>query len=183
MFIRQIKTKLTLPGVTVSVIIALAIICRFAYVLYNGDSDVKGDFVGFTYLSSFLYSFGIELAFILVGIGVNYSTSFMTKSAVKPFKFFGWSIQCVGFYFLFWIFLDESIFTEKVEMIFSGIFSFLAVGIQVVLSRFFKNDVSKLKSQIKYIFDRMVLDAPKHVKDEEKWHDDIVEPTLDKLNE
>lgn len=183
MFIRQIKTRLTLQGVMVSVIIALSILCRFAYVIYNGDNDVKGDFFGFSWLSSFLYSFGIELAFILVGIGINYSTAFMERSAIRPFKFFGWCVQGVGFYFLFWIFLDDSIFTETVEMLFSGVFSFLAVWIQIIISKFFANHFSLLKSKIRFVMDRVVLDAPHYVKDEDKWNDDIIEPTLDKLNE
>lgn len=55
-----------------------------------------------------------------------------------------------------------------------------------LLGYFLKNratTVGTLKSQIRYVMDKLIIEAPKHVVDEDKFDEEIIEPTLDKLSE
>jgi uncharacterized membrane protein YphA (DoxX/SURF4 family) len=66
-------------------------------------------------------------------------------------------------------------------------FILLLIAIRWILSRKSKTAllevIGSLKSKIRYVVDKMVIDAPGHVKDKSLWEEEIVEPTLDKLNE
>lgn len=183
--IRLTKIRLTHQGVTVSILAALVILSRVAYILYNGGNDLKGDFMGFKWLSSFLYSFGVEVSTVLVGITINYSTNFMEEKAKQTFKIFGWSVQMIGFYFMFWIFLDDSVFTEEVEMFFSACFAAVAIIIQVLLGLFFKSEFSKLKGKIRTVMNLLVVQAVNKnlIKDIEVYSEEIINPAINKLSE
>ncbi|EAR14056.1 hypothetical protein [Robiginitalea biformata] len=185
-FISRVLTKIksTRPGITAATVsgaAAIAIIARVGYILYNGDRDIEGDFMGFRWLSSFLYSFGIEIAFITVGMVINYSTNFMTKDAVNPFRFFGWAIQGVGFFFMFWIFIDASIFGDNVEIAFSICFAIVAVFVQTKLRKFFTNHISSLKRIIRRLNNTIILETPNHVKDVEVYYDEVMWPVLNEV--
>lgn len=160
---------------------ALAVVARVCYILYNGDRDLEGDFMGFRWMSSFLYSFGVEVAFITVGMVINYSTNFMEDSAARIFRHFGWTVQAVGFYFIFWIFIDESTFTDNVEIAFSVCFAITAIYIQSIIRKFVVGYVRKLKRIIRKLNDVIVLKIPSHVNDIEVYYDEVMWPTLKEI--
>lgn len=177
------KTRLILPAVTVSIASTLAILARVCYILYNGDRDIEGDFLGFRWLSSFLYSFGVEVAFVVVGMVINYSTRFMWKDARRPFRLFGWLIQAVGFYFIFWIFIDGSAFTDNVEMAFSACFAISAILLEMTLAKFFKDQIDRLRSIIRRLNDVIILEVPDHVRDIEVYQEEIMWPVLKEVSD
>lgn len=53
----------------------------------------------------------------------------------------------------------------------------------VYILKNYKSTISKLKEKMRFVMDRIILDGPDHAKDPDKWEEEIVEPTLDKLNE
>lgn len=105
----------------------------------------------------------------------------MTKDAVNPFRFFGWAIQGVGFFFMFWIFIDASIFGDNVEIAFSICFAIVAVFVQTKLRKFFTNHISSLKRIIRRLNNTIILETPNHVKDVEVYYDEVMWPVLNEV--
>lgn len=177
--IHQIKTRWTLLGVTVSSAAGLVILARFMYIPYNGGNDLEGNFMGFKWLSSFLYSFGIELAFVLTGVVINFSTNFMEVTAGKVFRAFGWAVQFVGFFFLGWIFIDDSIFTESVEIAFSAGFAIGSVYLIILFSRFYRGRYSRLVQIIRGLFSFIYTETDQKGFIKDHMRDDYAKRRID----
>jgi len=182
----------TLIGLKVQVVISIfttfIVLSRFAYVFYLGDNDVKGDFLDFPWLSSFLYACGVEVSYLSFALILAYATRFMEEKAKKPFLFLAYAISFVGFFFTSWILLDENRYNSQQEMLFSFFSALLVILVVYFLSKFVnqnQDSISKLKSKIRFVMNKMIVESVKnnHVGNKKRWQEEIVEPTLDKLNE
>ena len=86
----RIKTKCNVRvATTISIIAFIALAARFMYIFYNGDSDLKGDFSGFKWLSIFLYSVGVELSMVGMGALMWISTQFHSRNSMSKKLFRG----------------------------------------------------------------------------------------------
>lgn len=63
------------------------------------------------------------------------------------------------------------------------IITILSIAALIYFLKNYASTITSLKSKIRYIMNKIILDAPDYVKDEKKWDEEIIEPTLDKLNE
>lgn len=177
-------------GVTISLLAAFIVVSRFLYVPFLGDNDIKGDFLEYKWLSSFLYSVGVEFSYLSFALILHYATNFMENSAARYFNRLACVISFVGFFFTSWILFESDKTNPLKEMFFSFIVAAVAIWVIWFVSKFIRSTtyiyvglISSLKSKIRYVVDKMVIDAPSHVKDQSLWEEEIVEPTLDKLNE
>ncbi len=108
----------------------------------------------------------------------------MPKKLAKSFAVFALLTAFIGFYFLLWSInpFDDKDFHPSLYygamILISGFFSYF-IKLPDLIS------VSALKDKIKYIMNLMIVDAVKkgHVKDEDRYEEEIVFPALDKLDE
>jgi len=164
------------------------IISRFMHVFFLNDSDIKGDFFGFEWLSIFLWNFGIECFTISTGLLLWYSTIFHKQETKILFRFISCLIIAVGFFFMFWIFLDNEKFNETIEIVGSLLLSITATTLMIFFMKFLAKElitIDELKSKIRFVMNKMIVESVKnnHVGNKKRWQEEIVEPTLDKLNE
>ncbi len=161
---------------------------RFIYIFFIGEKDVEGNFFGFTWLSVFIYTFGAEVSYLFFALILAYATRFMEENAKKPFIFLSYVISFVGLFFISWIFLEAKEYSTKKELIISFIASTTIIFVVYYMSRFINNNqetVEKLKSKIRFVMNKMIVESVKnkHIINKERWKEEIVDPTLDKLDE
>lgn len=92
-------------------------------------------------------------------------------------------IELTAIYFISWALYDGNNFSMKIEILFSALTSIVAFSIFVALYKFITTSNNKYVAKIRMLVDVMILKAPNYVKDKEEWSQDVVEPTLDRLNE
>lgn len=128
------------------------------YVLYMGDSDLKGDFSGFKWLSIFLYNFGVELSMVGMGVLMWISTHFHSRKSMskKIFRIIGISWISVGFFFMAWIFTSDTVFTKFYEVVFAGIIAIAATIISVLLIMFISRELTNVKELKNSFFDYII---------------------------
>ena len=128
------------------------------YVFYMGDSDLKGDFSGFKWLSAFLYSFGVELSMVGMGALMWISTQFHSRNSMskKLFRVIGVSWMSVGFFFMAWIFTSATVFTKLYEVIFAAIIATVATIISVILIMFISKELTNAKDLKNSFFDFII---------------------------
>ena len=128
------------------------------YVFYMGDSDLKGDFSGFKWLSVFLYSVGVELSMIGMGVLMWISTRFHSRNSMskKLFRAIGVSWMSVGFFFMAWIFTSAAVFTKFYEVIFAAIIAIAATIISVLLIMFISKELTNVKDLKNSFFDFII---------------------------
>jgi len=149
---------------TISIIAFLTLAARFMYVFYI-DSDVEGDFSGFRWLSTFLYSFGIEVAIVGMGALMWISTQFHSRHSMskKLFRAIGVSWMSMGFFFMAWIFTSATVFTKVYEVIFAAIIAAVATIISVLLIMFISKELTNVKDLKNSFFD-FILEFRLHYK-------------------
>jgi hypothetical protein len=123
-----------------------------------GDSDLKGDFSGFKWLSAFLYNFGMELSMVGMGALMWISTQFHSRKSMskKLFRVIGVSWMGVGFFFMAWIFTSASVFTKFYEVLFAAIIALAATAISVVLIMYISAELTKVKELKNSFFDYII---------------------------
>jgi hypothetical protein len=166
----------------------LIILSRFIYVFYLGDNDVKGNFFGFTWLSSFLYTAGIELAFLSFAFILWYATKFMDYDHARPFRYLSYLITFVGLFFLSWVAFEDKGFSLFQEVFFSLISSLIALTLGIWMYRFADRYLARgefLKSKIRFLLDFIFDTAVEkgYIKDELRdEYDEDIEEVLEQLN-
>ena len=135
------------------------------YIFYNGDSDLKGDFSGFKWLSIFLYSVGVELSMVGMGALMWISTQFHSRKSMSKrlFRVIGVSWMSVGFFFMAWIFTSATVFTKSYEVIFAAIIAIVATVISVLLIMFISKELANVKDLKSSFFD-FILEFRLHYK-------------------
>ena len=161
---------------------------RFLYVPFVGQWDIEfdGGLFGFKWLSTFLSRIGNELAWVSVGFFIKFLLNFMKEDATVIKRYTSKMANLIlitALYFISWIFYDGSNFSLITEMIFSLATSLTAFYLMSRLSHPILEYLRKLLTNIKMLVDVLIIKAPSHVKDQSLWEEEIVEPTLDKLNE
>ena len=176
------KTK-TNVLVVVSAFIILS--GRFLYVPFIADWDVKFEngIVGFKWLSIFLSRFGNEISWLAMGVLLSYISKYLPKPQSKHIKNLSMLVIITAGYFLSWIFYSESSFSRETEMLFSLSTSIAAYILSSRLLNSMNRYVDLLKEKIRNLVDIIIMEAPEHVNNLDVWDIEIVEPTLDMLNE
>jgi hypothetical protein len=165
-FSHRTKTKYNVRvATTISIIAFIALAARFMYVFYMGDSDLKGDFSGFEWLSAFLFTFGIELSMVGMGALMWISTQFHSRKSMskKLFRVIGVSWMSVGFFFMAWIFTSATVFTKLYEVIFAAIIAIVATVISVLLIMFISKELANVK-ELKNSFFDFILEFRLHYR-------------------
>lgn len=187
-FFHQIRKKCKCQAGLISLFAAFIVLSRYGYIFYLGDNDVEGNFFGFTWLSIFLYSIGVEISYLSFALVLAYATRFMDERTRKPFLFLAYVISFVGFFFISWVLLGDNGYSTHQEILFSFIAALLIIIAIYFLSKFLSQNqesIEKLKSKIRFVMHKMIIESVSnnHVSNRKKWEEEIVEPTLDKLNE
>jgi hypothetical protein len=161
---------------------------RFIYVPFINEWDIKfeGGLFGFKWLSTFLSRIGNEIAWFSVGLFIQYLTNFFaaTNPDIKKYtKYVANIILATALYFMAWIFYDNFNFHLHTEMFFSAVTSIMTMYITYKLVLPNLTYIDSLLVKIRYLVDVIILKAPDHVNDKMVWDYEVVEPTLDKLNE
>lgn len=182
---RQIRTKfarLETQIVTVSLGLGL-VIARFAYI-YFLDNDIKGSYLGYRWLSTFIYAIGIELAFIFTGALMHYSTNFMVEEVRKAFKNISYLVMTTGGFFLFWAIYTHILdYNKYTEMLIGLATAIMFVSLFVALSGAAKSYVEKLREGIRILVNAFARKVPPHVKNIDVYEEEVLWPTLDKLTD
>lgn len=179
------RIRLAHRGVTgtVSIFALLIILFRFCYIPYSGNNDIEGDFLDYPWLSSFLYSAGVELSFLSFSLILAYSTRFMEEGAKKPFMFLAYCIAFVALFFTSWVILPEKFFTLHQEVFISLVCSTLAIISTYHLSSFFLSYTDYLKDKIRFLMRLIIFDSSDMAKDRDKHTKNVVEAAINKLSE
>lgn len=189
---RQIRTHVHPEAVLSSKLAFIGIFAKFSYVLVMKDAGEYwvAEAFGYRYLSQFLWSLGNEIFAVSMGTLLFISTRFFIDTPLK--KVFKWiaSISIAsGFYFMGWIFFQNH-FTGMTEIYMAILFTILTTTLYVLfLSRLTKviQGITELTnyftSKIKLVTDVLLLRAPDYVRNQKVWYEDVVDPTMDKLNE
>lgn len=137
---------------------------------------------------AFILGLGVRLPYVLFSliisllILVRKGDSKYLKYAFSFLQVACWSISAYLMIWVFWDFQDYSLKTYR--------YGFIAISILIgtACAYFISNyemTISILKYKIRYIMNLMVRQAVKkgHIKDENKYEDDIIYPALKKLDE
>lgn len=170
---------------TVSIIAALIVILRFAYIPFAGQNDIEGDFLDYPWLSSFLYSAGVELSFLSFSLILAYATRFMNPGAKGPFMFLAYSIAFVAMFFISWVILPETYFTLTQEITISLISSVCSLIAAYGLGGLVSSHLAKLMGKVRYLMNLLLVESVETglVSDIEKWDNQITDKALEKVNE
>ena len=131
---------------------------------YLADNDVQGDFFDWAWLSSFLYTAGVEVSFLMFAFELGYASTFMPERPQRAFRFLSYCIAFVGFFFVSWIFLDENKHNFTDEIIISFVSAILSIGVVVVLTRFVKSEISIQRNVIQLLNQAIITIIPSRVK-------------------
>ncbi|MCR9263340.1 MAG: hypothetical protein NXH86_04240 [Flavobacteriaceae bacterium] len=170
----------------------IGIFAKFSYVLVMKDAGEYwlAEAFGYRYLSQFLWSLGNEIFAISMGTVLFISTRFFIHTPMKTvFRWISAISIATGLYFMGWIFFQEQ-FDGMTEVYAAILFSILTTILYVYfLSRLTKviQGITELTnyftSKIRLLTDVIILRAPDYVRNQKVWYEDVVDPTMDKLNE
>ncbi len=157
-------------------------IAPYSHIVFNNTS-AKGVF-GFPTMSSFLFSIGFPVFGIVLAFLLNYASDYLPNGLNKVFKIFSTLTAFTGFYFLIWA-INPYVEKDFHPAFYYGSMIFVSTILAYSLKLYSRSSVSVLKSKIRYIMNLMIVDAVKkgHVKDEDRYEEEIVFPALDKLDE
>lgn len=192
-FFRRIKIPAHLGAVLLNSIIAfVGVLAKFSYIVYRGD---KGEYVvakmfGYPYIHQFLWALGNEIFSFSIGIVIWNAAMFVSVYKMK-IVFKGVSIFCISssLYFMGWIFFSNY-FGDNTEVTMAIIFSIagttLFVSFLYTLSKIVGtiNEITEyLTFKIRLLTNCLILVTPDYVRNKDVYFEEIVEPTLEKLNE
>ena len=121
-----------------------------------------------------------------MGLFVKYLVHHIDPEAVQIKKYTSWLanlVLVVAIYFMCWAFYDSYNFSLPFELLFA---CFTSIAAFYVMNKLFfplVNYIQKLLGKIRMLTDIIILEAPNHVTETSDWEQEVVQPTLDKLNE
>lgn len=189
---RRIRKLAPQEAVLSSKLAFIGIFAKFSYVLVMKDAGEYwvAETFGYRYLSQFLWSLGNEIFAVSMGTLLFISTRFFIDTPLK--KVFKWiaSISIAsGFYFMGWIFFQNH-FTGMTEIYMAILFAILTTTLYVLfLSRLTKviQGITELTnyftSKIRLLTGVLISGSENYVRNYDVWFEEVVDPTLDKLNE
>lgn len=139
------KTKAS--ALLVSVIAFVALASRFGYVFYMGDSDLIVNFLGFKWLSIFLYNFGVEVSMIGMGSVLWISTKYHQKGSysINLFRIIGASWIFAGSFFMSWVLASVNSYTKYIEVSISILFALSATFISCIILMIISREINQLR--------------------------------------
>lgn len=147
------------------------------------DKRAKASISGFPSLHKFTWHFGIGLVILSLSIYLLTTVNLFDEERKKAANFASMIAITISGYYMAWIFFPYDDLPYNIYMS-------LLVGIGVLsailaywVSKVNFLTVSKLKSMIRFVMDKVIIDSRTHVKDNDKWVKEIVSPILDKLDE
>ncbi len=151
--------------------------------IYFNRSDIPGAF-GFPTMSALLFSMGFPVFTIVLSFLLNYASTYLPAGLNKVFKVFAFLTGFTGFYFLVWSInpFDDKDFHPS---LYYGAMIVISVVLAFCIRFYSISSISILKGKIRYIMNLMIVDAVSkgHVKDEDRYEEEIIYPALDKLDE
>lgn len=177
---------------SIGIIGFIGVFAKFSYIFFNGDRQRGEEYhiFGYKYLSHFLWAFGNEVFAFSIGVLLFVAANFfIDKRIANLFKAISVFTICTSFYFMGWIFFD-SFYSGSTEILFAILFAVVATVLFVLfithLTRIIRSvsEVTNyLTKKIRFLTDVIILKAPGYVRNQKVWHYDVVEPTMDELNE
>lgn len=191
-FFHRITTRVRQEAVLSSIIAFFGVIAKFSYIIVRKDAGEYAitKMFGYRYLSQFLWVLGNEVFAFTIGafifIIANMIPDRSMKRNVKAIAIF---TIATSLYFIGWIFFGE-FYEEPTEIvmsiIFSLVFTALSIWFLANLTRII-NSISELTeyftSKIRLLTDCLILKTPYYVRNQDVYFEEVVEPTLEKLNE
>ncbi len=123
------------------------VVGRVVYIGYMGDNDLEGNFMGFRWLSIFLYNFGVEVSLASFGALMWISTNFHMagSKSKKLFRFVAVMMMALAFFFMGWIFTDKPYWSNSVEILFAFLISIPATTLFVMLVMFLSREITNVR--------------------------------------
>lgn len=88
-------------SIYLTVLIAVMLFMPFAHLLYYGDSDIKGDFFGFTWMSSFLFALALPSFMCSTGLMLRLISR---KHDILLFNRLSYVVMFSGSFYFVWTF-------------------------------------------------------------------------------
>ena len=192
-FFHRIKTLARQGDVLTSSILAfIGVFAKFSYILVRKDAGeyAIATMFGYRYLSQFLWALGNEIFTFSAGVLIWMASCFISDYRMRV-TFRGVSIFCFAssLYFMGWIFFGE-LFDDNTEVIMAILFSLVGT----ILFTFFLLNMTKIirsineiteyfTFKIRLLTDCLILTTPEYVRNKEVYFEEVVETTLDRLNE
>ena len=175
--IHQIRiNKNALVAITVAINILLIGVSRFTYIIVDKFFEQEGSFFGFKWLSTFFWNTGVEIFTINIGFLIYYGTLFMDKTVVKMFRRVSYFIIATGFFFLSWIFFDDTGITNTLEIYFSLATALMCATISLRMYKFILARLKGMKIAIRELISIIVNDIPEKYLDArniEVYHEEV----------
>jgi hypothetical protein len=163
-FFHRIRT-LHPRAVTISILAFLGVLGKFAYIFFLKERDIDIDFFGYSKMSRFLWAFGNQVFDVAVGLLFWISSNFHPRKSYSK-KLFRWVsvlFSSIGFYFMFWIFLDTEYFNDTVEVAGAVVFAIFATGVFTLLLVFLTREITNLQ-ELKNSFFDFIIEFRLHYK-------------------
>ena len=163
-FFHQIKRPHP-RAVTISFLAFLGVLGKFAYIFFLKERDIEIQFFGYEKMSHFLWAFGNQVFDVAVGLLFWVSSNFHPRKSYskKLFRIVSVLFSTIGFYFIFWIFLDTEYFNETVEVAGAVVFALFATGVFTLLLVYLSREITNLK-ELKNAFFDFILEFRLHYK-------------------
>ena len=163
-FFHRIK-PLHPQAVTISIITLIGVLGKFSYIFFLKEGDIEIDFFGYSKMSHFLWAFGNQVFDVAVGLLFWVSSNFHPRKSFSKKLFRGVSVlfSAIGFYFMFWIFLDSDYFNETVELVGAIVFAIFATGVFTLLLVFLTREITNLQ-ELKSSFFDFIIEFRLHYK-------------------
>lgn len=192
-FFHRIKTRALQGDALMSSILAfIGVFSKFSYILVRKDAGeyAIANMFGYRYLSQFLWAIGNEIFTFSAGVLIWMASNFISDHKMKVI-FRGVSLLCISssLYFMGWIFFAEY-FEDYTEILMAILFSIVGTvlfGLFLYRLNSILNSINQLTEyftfKIRLLTDCLILVTPDYVRNKEVYFEEVVEPTLDKLNE
>jgi len=137
----------------------------------------------------FLVGLGIRLPYLLFSIIISYliiKINSKEPNLMRAFIVLQTLCYTISFYVLIWCFWYSQDYPLHAYRFVALSISFMMALLTLFVTKHYKStNISKLNSKIKYIMYLMINRAVNkgHIKDENKYEDDIIYPALKKLDE
>lgn len=133
---------------------------RFTYIIVDKYFDQEGSFFGFKWLSTFFWNTGVEIFTINVGLLIYYGTLFQDEKVVKMFRGVSYFIVATGFFFLSWIFFDDTGISNTLEIYFSIATAIACCTIAMKMYKFTLARIKGMQVALREVVTVLLSDIP-----------------------
>ncbi|WP_131459812.1 hypothetical protein [Aequorivita vladivostokensis] len=149
----------------------MAVLSPFLHVVYLIDD--KEGILGFTYMSSFMYSLSLPIMAICSGLLLKYTGTLLTDLNIY-FRYISNSFLFVGIFFMVYTFVPMFDFSSSIYFIGLLIVSVILTIASHYLHKAVLTTEERLKKIISKLFDFIILETPRKHVSEEKQIDYVI---------